>query len=200
MLSPSRNATVDAQKASHQSFFLNRESVSTSLLLNVPRIGNHRNSDEQKEREILLTPPASEEQKSSEKSALKKNRLPIFDALQSTRLPLAKAGRTQLARLKQNQLFLQTSSWKTKIKSGAATLKQRNLLLVQKAKRTSNRSLKKTLMITCARGLRKTKATGKSSKLFLNSPLTLSSFFSFLSIYTALRRRSYGDTTIKLSF
>jgi len=69
MLSPSRNATVDAQKASHHSFFLNKDSVSTSLLLNVPRIGNHRNSDEHKEKEILLTPPASEEQKSSEKSA-----------------------------------------------------------------------------------------------------------------------------------
>lgn len=122
MLSPSRNATVDAQKASHQSFFLNRESVSTSLLLNVPRIGNHRNSDEQKEREILLTPPASEEKKSSEKSVLKR-----IDS-QSSMLSIysitsGKSRKDAISKIKARPIVLTDKQLEDKIKSGAATLK-----------------------------------------------------------------------------
>jgi len=131
MLSPSRNATVDAQKASHQSFFLNRESVSTSLLLNVPRIGNHRNSDEQKEREILLTPPASEEQKSSEKSALK--RIDSQSSMLSVySITSGKSRKDAISKIKAKPIVLTDKQLEDKIKSGAATLKQRNLLLFRK--------------------------------------------------------------------
>lgn len=46
---------------------MQKDGKAVTGLLSVPKIGSHRNSDERKDRELLLTLPISDEKKSSDK-------------------------------------------------------------------------------------------------------------------------------------